>query len=306
METLLSICIPTYNRAPYLKEMLTRLIDQIKELPCQDIIELFISDNCSTDNTFSIVKEFEITAPYLKYYKNETNLGMDGNFINCFNKAKGKFVWLLGDDDYLLPGKLKVILDILKRKDYGLIHLNTRKDLDARDGEYDDSNEFLSKVSFWSTFISGNIVNSMYVNLIDFEKYRGTFLTILPPYLLAAKNSKYNYFCKDFFLDISHNYSRNGGYNYIQVFCNNYLSIWKDYCVKDKNDIKWYEKEKKNLFLGHLKSGIYNLLIYKKNRDQFLTKNSWKVLYRHYKTRPYFYTSLAKMYARYLLNTLKK
>ena len=55
---LLSICIPTYNRASFLKEALSRVLSQLSQIKDNNKIELLVSDNCSTDNTAEVVSEF--------------------------------------------------------------------------------------------------------------------------------------------------------------------------------------------------------------------------------------------------------
>ena len=87
---ILSIAIPTYNRVNNLKQALSKVLEYTKGMD----IEIFISDNASTDETQAYVQEIRQIYPYIGYYRNETNLGLDGNFLNCFNRAKGKYLWM--------------------------------------------------------------------------------------------------------------------------------------------------------------------------------------------------------------------
>jgi len=64
--------------------------------------QVCISDNNSTDNTYEVVKNVQ-SKLNIKYNRNRTNLGRVRNYLNVVDMADGEFVWLLGDDDLLLP-----------------------------------------------------------------------------------------------------------------------------------------------------------------------------------------------------------
>ena len=93
-KPLLTIAIPTYNRARYLKELLTVLFDQLRDEPR---VELIISNNATPDETPAVVNEFVKRGLQVRYLCNETNIGPDANFLQCFEQARGKYVWILGD-----------------------------------------------------------------------------------------------------------------------------------------------------------------------------------------------------------------
>lgn len=140
-STLLSIVIPTFNRATLLEETLESLILQLESL--WDEIELWISDNASNDNTEEIVKNYQNKYRRIKYYRHEKNTGSQGNFVNAFQIATGKFVWLISDDDIVLPGALIHIVDYLKlHSDVRLVHLNNV----TFKGDYDPAQQVLPRL----------------------------------------------------------------------------------------------------------------------------------------------------------------
>lgn len=101
-KPILSICIPTYNRAELLRSALLSLAPQVKELG--DEIELIVSDNCSPDHTKDIVEWAQQYGP-VHYHRNDENIGAARNILNLVNKlACGEFCWILGDDDFVRPG----------------------------------------------------------------------------------------------------------------------------------------------------------------------------------------------------------
>lgn len=73
----LSICIPTYNRLKYLKELLPGLIAQI-DAAQEGAVELVVSDNVSTDGTADYLKA--IKRDYFRFWTNESNVGRTGIF----------------------------------------------------------------------------------------------------------------------------------------------------------------------------------------------------------------------------------
>jgi glycosyltransferase involved in cell wall biosynthesis len=92
--------------------MLQAALPQVKE--CGDLVELCVCDNASPDSTQEVVEESRALGP-LKYWRNESNLGFHGNIVKLTTKlAQGEYVWLLGDDDLLLPGAVVRVLETLK------------------------------------------------------------------------------------------------------------------------------------------------------------------------------------------------
>lgn len=96
----LSICIPTYNRGSHLANCLNSIISC--SLNSDIKFQVCVSDNCSTDNTEDIVRNAQ-SAIDIKYHKNARNLGHARNFLNVVSMAEGDFIWLIGDDDLLMP-----------------------------------------------------------------------------------------------------------------------------------------------------------------------------------------------------------
>jgi len=106
---LLSLCIPTYNRATYFQEALESGMRELAGLPA-GLVELLVCDNASTDDTPTLLAQAQARHPELKVFRNAENLGFDGNYLRCVEEATGEFVWVMGDDDVWLPGSLTRML----------------------------------------------------------------------------------------------------------------------------------------------------------------------------------------------------
>ncbi|RXG20445.1 glycosyltransferase involved in cell wall biosynthesis [Leeuwenhoekiella aequorea] len=122
----MTVCIPTYNRSKYLN----RTLDFIgKEVECYPTllksIKFVISDNCSDDNTFEIVKSYQQKYNFLDYRVNTENLGLVGNLHVVAKDCKTDFLWFVSDDDHLKEGIFKFVLEILNRNpDLNFLLLN--------------------------------------------------------------------------------------------------------------------------------------------------------------------------------------
>lgn len=93
----LSFCIPTYNRAEYLR----RCLESVVSITDPDI-EIIVQDNCSPDATQDVVRSFSDNR--IRYFRNSTNIGGVLNAIDIIGKASGDYIFYVTDDDYLLPG----------------------------------------------------------------------------------------------------------------------------------------------------------------------------------------------------------
>ena len=111
---LISVVIPTYNCANFLKKALQSVIDQSYKN-----WEAIVIDNYSIDNTQQVIKKFSDSR--IKYFKNK-NLG---NIANSRNKgiknSNGNWIAFLDSDDWWLPDKLKICLEY-SNKDFDLIY----------------------------------------------------------------------------------------------------------------------------------------------------------------------------------------
>lgn len=120
-QKLLTIAIPTYNGSTTIRYMLDSIADQL-----DDRIEVMVINNCSTDNTLEIVQSYSDRISNLHIICQERNVGPDANFLDCFKKAKGKYVHLISDDDIYIEGGISKILEVLSQNDdIGLAYLQT-------------------------------------------------------------------------------------------------------------------------------------------------------------------------------------
>jgi glycosyltransferase involved in cell wall biosynthesis len=122
---ILSICIPTYNRAHYLENALLSILYQFKDDPeLASQVEVVVSDNASPDNTKALVERYQSRIPRLTYNRNEENVGPDRNVLKAVECASGTYGWYLGDDDTIVNGALRTIVDLCQDQTYDIGGVN--------------------------------------------------------------------------------------------------------------------------------------------------------------------------------------
>jgi glycosyltransferase involved in cell wall biosynthesis len=109
---LLSICVPTYNRAHLLRLCLEALLPQVAR--CSDRVEVWVSDNASPDNTQETIEAARSLGP-LQAVRNARNIQGCPNMIQAAcDLARGEYVWVIGDDDLVRPGAVARVLGCLE------------------------------------------------------------------------------------------------------------------------------------------------------------------------------------------------
>lgn len=102
----LSIIILTYNQSQFIEETLLSVFKQ--DIGCINL-QLIISDDCSSDDTFDVVEK--LCSKYSNFCKfrlirNTVNQGVTKNFNNCLKLADSTFIMTLGGDDIHVGNKI--------------------------------------------------------------------------------------------------------------------------------------------------------------------------------------------------------
>ena len=169
----LSIVIPTYNRADFLDHCLNTHVPIAKEHD----IEIFISDNASTDNTTEIVNKWMIKYQHINYFKNQSNLGPDNNFELALKYPKSEYIWLLGDTYEITREGINYILEQITNNPnkYDLFLLNIGEEIqNVKSKDYTDRNILLLEMCWLMTCMSCLIYNVNIIKNANFIRYRNT------------------------------------------------------------------------------------------------------------------------------------
>lgn len=119
---LLSVCIPTRNRARYLQEILAAFAKQVSQNKFgPEHVGFHVSDNASDDNTPEVFQGFAQQVSWAKYWRNPSNIGADRNILHVRTHARGQYIWAIGDDELICDKALANLLRLLREKQPGLV-----------------------------------------------------------------------------------------------------------------------------------------------------------------------------------------
>lgn len=107
----ISVVMCTFNGERYLKEQIDSILRQT-----YPVSELIVQDDCSTDNTCSIIEAYAVKYPFIKLYRNERQLGINQNFFSAMQRAHGDFIAISDQDDIWEDNKLELQVNAIGDK----------------------------------------------------------------------------------------------------------------------------------------------------------------------------------------------
>lgn len=227
VSPLLTIAIPTWNRAAFLALNLERLSQEGRSY--WGTVEVLVSDNASSEGTHRVVADAIAGGMPIRYIRNAENIGPDANTAQCFNLAQGKYVLIMGDDDLLVDGALPLLLERLSIGAYGVVCLRPygfesdfRKEYPGFGGNervFRDAGTFLAVIGPRMTLISSCVISKSLLPKVDARQFCGDNLVQVHLVLRAALAAKENIFVDRYLIACKRNNS--GGYDFSQVFVSN-------------------------------------------------------------------------------------
>ncbi|GIQ58091.1 glycosyl transferase [Flavobacterium collinsii] len=132
-KSLVTVICLCYNHEKF-------VIESLRSVIIQDygFVELIIVDDCSTDNSKNIIKEWLVNYPKVTFIANETNLGNTKSFNKALKLAHGDYIIDLATDDVLLPNCVSLQIKTFKEstfKNLGIVYGNA--ELITEKGEFD-------------------------------------------------------------------------------------------------------------------------------------------------------------------------
>lgn len=103
VERNVSVIIPSYNRAHVLWEIIPSYFQE-------EVLEVIVINDCSTDNTEKVLLEIKENYPNLVILVNDKNLKQMYSKNKGIEVAKGKYIFFGDDDSFLMPGAVKQLL----------------------------------------------------------------------------------------------------------------------------------------------------------------------------------------------------
>lgn len=169
---LLTIVIPTYNRASLLDITLKNLINTVRYLK----LEIIVSDNASPDNTESVVTAHMKDYSELKYNRQPINVGYDRNVITCYQHATSNYIWILGDSYSIIKEQVEnVILRLEEGIYHGIVMNSFDRIKNIPSKVYNDPSKLLSDLGWHMTFLNSFIISREFIKNEFMERYCNTY-----------------------------------------------------------------------------------------------------------------------------------
>lgn len=289
-QPLLSICIPTYNRAEVLKEVLNAYV--INE-GFDDSVELIISDNASTDHTYDVCLEFVEKYHNIHYYRNEKNI-LDKNFPLVLNYGKGHYLKLINDCAIPLSHSLNYMKSKIREymEEQRPVFFTTNTIFTTYKKEEIECENLDKYVKVISTFVTYNNCFGAWYNqwhdIENKEKYADYKLMQVDwSYQLVLKNG--GCILCDKLLFVGAKLGVRKGYNWFKIHLDNYYQIMMPYINNCYISKETYKGDRINL-LYHFKDKLIQTYIWKYDpNNQFETKGTFSYFWKYYKKLPIFY-----------------
>ncbi len=99
--------MPIYNGEKYLRESMDSIVNQT-----YGNLDILVVDDCSIDNSVSIIKEYQSKDKRIRLIHNKQNLGLVGNWNRCIKEASGDFVKLQFQDDIMLNDTIEKMMTL--------------------------------------------------------------------------------------------------------------------------------------------------------------------------------------------------
>lgn len=210
-KPLLSIIIPTYNRANVLKYTLSLFKEQVARN--KDKVELLVCCNASTDNTKDMVLSLQSDCEYIQFVHYCEHVEIGESLVRSASNAKGNYLIIWSDDDIPSPFLIDSLLYLLgKYNDLGCICFNRLEGFSNEISQiekiflfdnrfstneilYNDSVAFTEKYFGDMSFISVNVIKTeLFQKGLSLDSHKHLGFQFLAPILYGIKGSKCLYY----------------------------------------------------------------------------------------------------------------
>ena len=289
MNTLLSFGIPTYNRAAILDEALDYYYNTLH----LESFYLFISDNCSTDQTYDIVQKYKGKYDNIIYFKQTQNIGADQNFLFLQDNCPTKYYMLLGDGVRMRPEAMKQIIREIGTLQYDLVAFDYKGRSTNPTQIYTNSNQLLVDIGWYITQVSSYVISR---DIIESTKelrfiYDGCEFNYYQRIFYYAAQHKFKYLWLNIdamsFTSLEKKNSWNERFprvwlrEYVSAILSlpsSYLMSSKVACLKEASKYYFFTTTS---IIKYIEHGIItsSFIISNKHAISFILKHSWRFYY---------------------------
>ena len=296
----LSIALITYNSEKYIIETLDSMLKQ----KCTFNFEIVVGDDCSTDKTFEIIQSYKNKYPKIfNIKKNDTQLGILGNFKSTIDRCIGKFVFNFDGDDIVKNENAfqKLIDTFNKNPNLGFVDSGYDKYFESQNKTkyYSNKKTIRSTKSKYKDYIFlgriipiGTCFNRLLLNkYVDFVTYINKKITIedYPTLVDMVANCDFDRIDESLFIYRIHNksYSYNDGFDRFYFLRVQMLNLFNHFKTKynfNEKLCKVYEQRHYKMFL-HLAGSHQKKDLGKMMFSKIESKNAYDII--HYLASQY-------------------
>ena len=109
-----SVVLPSFNRARLLPITIPTYFQE-------DVSEVILVDDCSSDNTAEVVNELQTRFPTLRYFRNEVNSKQPYTQNVAISKVQSEYIYFGDDDSVLYPGSIRNLLNVMREKNADIV-----------------------------------------------------------------------------------------------------------------------------------------------------------------------------------------
>lgn len=181
-SSILSLAIPTYNRADILISNLQSILDELIEHQ----IAVYISDDSNDEKTAVVIRSLVKAHPLIFYFRNHPGLGHDRNCIRTLSLPEEDYIWYMGDSMILKKGTISKMLKLLSGGDFDFVSVNCDgRNLDIKSKLYTESLSAFSDVGWHLTMTGATIYKR---SVLDLDKIDISECSNFPQLAVIFKN----------------------------------------------------------------------------------------------------------------------
>jgi glycosyltransferase involved in cell wall biosynthesis len=170
--SLLTIIIPTRNRADYLKENLSLLSPILDKY---EGINILVCNNASTDHTEEVLDEWKSRYQCIQSVLQPEFCSYDVNVATGYRTANSDYLWVLGDSYEIPIETFELVYNQLQKKDVSALILNTFNRIDKADCQYHSAADVMYDMGWYLTYLCSCIISSEFIKHTELDRFMDTY-----------------------------------------------------------------------------------------------------------------------------------
>jgi glycosyltransferase involved in cell wall biosynthesis len=182
-QPLLAIAIPTYKRPDQLRRCVRSAIKAAAPFG----VPIVVADDSTDETNLAVMAELRAAYPHLEHHRNPRNLGIDGNILHSVDLCEARHVWIMGEDDRLVPQAVARVVEVLNAGPRPFVYVNyasvdeslrlvlKERSLTLAADTDEPAEVFLAEHAWSMGFIGACVVDRALWGTVEKTRYLGTW-----------------------------------------------------------------------------------------------------------------------------------